>query len=65
METKSTFVWSDSTVKLNTVTGIYLYLSFIINPRNTELNLSLWINKTLKQSIFTEFFLVLLYNRTK
>lgn len=36
METKTSFVWSDSSVELNTVTQVSLNITSIINPRYTE-----------------------------
>ena len=47
MKSDTSLVRSDSTVKLYTVTGVNLYLSLIIYPRNTELKLSLGVNDPL------------------
>ncbi len=65
MKTKSAFVWSNGAVKLYTVSGVYLYLAFVIYPRNTELDLSFRIYQTLQQGIFTEFLFIFLHDRAK
>ena len=36
MKTKSSFVRSDCTVELYTITFVYLYVTLIIYPRNLE-----------------------------
>ena len=54
MKTKSALIWSDSRVKLNTETTVYLCLAIIINPRHTENNLSLRLNDTLENTSLNE-----------
>ena len=65
MKTKTSFVWSDRTVELYTVSCINLYLSVIIYPRNTEFDLSFRLYKSLKKSFFAEFFFICLDHNTK
>ena len=46
---KTSLVWSDRAVKLYTVTGIYLYLSLVVHPRNTEFKLTLRLYQSFKK----------------
>ena len=47
VETKSTFVRTDSTVELNAVTKVGLYLTLIIDPRNAEGEDTVWLDHPL------------------
>ena len=58
MESQASLVRSDGAVELYTVSGIHLYLSLVIYPRNTEFQLSLRINDSLQQSFSAEFLLI-------
>jgi len=42
MEAKSSLVWTESRVELNTITAVDLKLSLIVLPNYTELNDTLW-----------------------
>ena len=65
MKAKSSLVRSDRAVELYAVPCIYMYLSVIIHPRNTELKLSLRLCQSFKKSFFTEFLFICLDNYTK
>ena len=58
MKAKASLVGSDSAVELYAVSGIHLNLSFIIHPRNAELDLPLRLNQPLKQGILPELLLI-------
>ena len=47
MQTQTTFVRSNCVIKLYTVTCVYLYLTIVINPCHTELELSVRLCNTL------------------
>ena len=49
MEAYTAFVWTYGIVKLYSVTYIYLYLTFVINPRHTESYNSVRFNQALYQ----------------
>ena len=65
MQTDSSFVRSDCTVKLYTISGVYMSLSFIVYPRHTEFDLTLWLYHSLQKSDFSVFFLVCLDHHAK
>ena len=65
MKTKTSLVRSDSAIELYTVTYIYLNLSFIVYPRNTELNLTLRLNQTLQNCLFAVLLLMRFHYRTQ
>ena len=65
MKTKTSLVWSNCTVELYTVSCVNLYLTLVIYPRYTELKLSLRLYKSLKKSVFTEFFFICFNHNTK
>ncbi len=58
MKTQPAFIWADGTVKLYTVSGIYLHLPLIVNPGNTELKLPLRLYQPLKESVPPVFFFI-------
>ena len=62
METKTTFVRTYSRVELNTVTTVYLDVSFTVNPRNTERNYAFRFCNT-SQDVFFDVFRVFFKNR--
>ena len=51
MEAEATFVWANGTVKLYTITLVYMYLASIVSPRNTEHNNALRLNNALQNSL--------------
>ncbi|MNI01034.1 hypothetical protein D3C73_538560 [compost metagenome] len=55
METKSTFVRSDSAVELNAETTVYLNIALIVNPRYAESDQSFWLNDSFKNRIVAVF----------
>ena len=57
METKAALVRSNCGVKLDAVSAINLNVASVVNPRNTEHNNALWLDKTLKQSGFLELWM--------
>ena len=63
MKTKSSFVRSDCTVELYTITFVYLYVTLIIYPRNLEGDNSLRLYKTLQDTSFAVFLLVCVNNQ--
>ena len=65
MKTQSSFIWSNCTVKLYTVSCINLNLTFIIYPRYAEFDLSFRLNKSFKKSVSSVFFFMSFYNCTK
>ena len=62
MQTDTALVRSDCTVELYTVTGIYLNLTFIVNPWYTEFELSFRIYHSFQKSILSVFFFICLDN---
>ena len=62
METKTTFVWSDRTVELYTVSFVYLYFAVVIYPRNTERNDSFWLYQTFQNGKTAVFFFIFVDN---
>ena len=58
MKAKTSFIWSDRTVELYTVTCVHMYLSVIINPRNTELDLAFRLYQPFKKRIFAELLFI-------
>ena len=65
MQTQTSFVGSDGTVELYTVSFVYLYLSFIIHPGNAEHHNSLRLNQTLQESFFSVLLLIGVNHRAK
>ena len=65
MQTQTSFVRSDRTVELYTVSGIYPNLSLVIYPRHAELKLTFRLNQTLQKSFFSVLFFVLVNYRTQ
>ncbi len=58
MQSEAALVGSDSRVKLYSVACIHMSVALIVNPRNTELYLSLGVYKSFKKSISSELFLI-------
>ena len=48
METDTALVWTDSTAALNTESSVYMDLSFVVKPWNTEDDDSLWLYDSFK-----------------
>ena len=65
MQTKTALVGTDCAVELNSVTCVDVYLTVIVDPRNTELDLSFGIDKSFKESLSAELLLVLFDNRSE
>ena len=55
MEPKSTFVWPNRTIKLNAEPTVYLDISFIVDPRNTEDNRPFRLDNPFKNIVFHVF----------
>ena len=58
MQTKAAFVRPDGTVKLYTITFVYLYNTFIVYPRNSERDDSFRLNKTFQNGKLAVFLLI-------
>ena len=58
MESQTTFVWSDCTVELYTITFVYLYNTFIVYPRNSERDDSFRLNKTFQNGKLAVFLFI-------
>ena len=54
METYTTFVRANGTVHLNAETAVYMNLTFVVHPRNTEHDYSLRLNHTLHDLLIQE-----------
>lgn len=52
MKSKTSLVWSDSRVELDTETSVYLYFTIVIYPRYTENDLSFRLNDSFKYACF-------------
>ena len=65
METKTTFVRSDCTVELYTISFVNLYGSVVIYPRNTERNNSFWFYQTFQNRKTAVFFFITVDNNFK
>ena len=65
MQTKTSFVRSDCTVELYTISFVYMCLALIIYPRYTEHNNSFRLNDTLQQSFFSVLFFICIDYRTQ
>ena len=64
VETKTTFIRTNSWWELYTETTVYLYLTFIINPWYTEWNDTFWFNQTF-QKVFFDIFRIFIEDRDK
>ena len=60
MEAKSAFVRTDCSVELNSIATVYVDVSCIIDPRNTEMNQTFWFNDSFNDALV---FRMLLNNR--
>ncbi len=54
MKTQPTFVGTEGAIHLHAKPAVHLDLSFVVDPRNTELNHSLRFHQTLKDSGVTD-----------
>ena len=61
MKSQTSFVRSDRTVELYTVSCVNMYLSVVVNPWHTEFELSFRLNKSFQKCIFTELLLICFY----
>jgi hypothetical protein len=48
VESAAALVWTNCRVELDSVTTVYANLTFIVDPWNTEDNLTLWLKELLK-----------------
>lgn len=48
MESEPSLVWSERRVELYTISAVDLYLSFVVLPRDTELDNTFWDGGNLK-----------------
>ena len=51
VEAKSSLVWTEGAVKLNSVTVVDLWLKVVVLPDNTELDDTLWDGNDLKSGL--------------
>lgn len=51
VETKSSLVWAEGAVELNSVAVVDLWLKVVVLPDNTELDDTLWDGNDLKSSL--------------
>ena len=63
METETSLVRSDRTVELHTVPVVHLHLTLVVDPRNTEQDLTLRCRQALQQRLSPVLLLVLLNDR--
>ena len=47
MKTQPALIWTERAIHLYAKTAVHLYLAFVVDPRNPELNHALWFNKAL------------------
>jgi hypothetical protein len=52
VQTYAALVWTYGRVELNSVAAVYLNLAVIVNPGNTEENLSFRLNYSFKHAVF-------------
>ena len=64
MKSDTALVWSYSRVELNSETSVYLYLAVVIYPRNTENDLSFWLNYSVDYTCLNKV-RSLFYNRNE
>ena len=62
METKTALIRSDGAVELNAVAFIYLYVSFVVCPRNAEGDDSFRLYQAFKNSQLAVFFFIFVNN---
>ena len=64
MKTKTSLVRSNGIIKLYTISGIYLNLSLVIDPRYTEFDLTIRLSQSFQQCFFFVLHLIGLDNRS-
>ena len=62
MQSEAALIGADSRVELHSVTGVYMGIAVVVEPRNTEFDLSFGVYETLKNCVTSELCFIRINN---